>query len=49
MGSIVPHGEVSGERVAGGLDKGAEESEGAQTCGVGVKGGADLLEDSGEQ
>ncbi|GER47616.1 DNA (cytosine-5)-methyltransferase 3A [Striga asiatica] len=49
VGPIVADGEVGGERVAGGLDDGSEEGEGAEASGVGVEGGADLLIDPRQQ
>lgn len=42
-------GEIGGEGVAGGLDDGSEEGEGAEAGGVGVEGGAHLLVDAGEE
>lgn len=49
MGAVVAGGEVDGERVAGGLDHGAEEGEGAEVGWVGVEGGAHLLVHPGEE
>lgn len=48
MSSVVADGEVGGDGVAERLNHGAQESEGAEPCGVDVEGGTDFLVDAGQ-